>query len=864
MKKFICIFISACLMMLGVGGVFAADTGTYIINASDYFRIENFSPSLSDDGTLAVFKKYDADKIPSLVYNVRISSAGYYNIVCDGQFGGPSVSKAYIAVNGGEKIPAKNRVSGDFGYVYMKKGTDRIEISLPEHRSMDSYVYFTFKSITITKSTGREIYDINPTNALGVFDTEDEIGFELKFSENNVSEENIGYEVTNYFGDTVESGTFAVPANSIEHTVTLENEYSNGWYEINFDGTKASFAVLERTEQKFESPLGMDLFASYFGASDEELDGYANALKLMGITNIRDRIYWPGVENSKGTFDFSGVDKSIDKFSKAGFSIIGLFEGMPDWFEKSNGAYNLNDVYNTAETVARHYKGKLDAVEFQNEMDSKTTMPMDVYSAAYKAAASAMDSVGMKNLTSSLALYPEYSRQYENGINLMYQNGVMDYGYAHNVHSYYDYDMSKGDDFIIPLDGDYPDRRLNAADAYSGKEIYMTETGMAIYSIDGDKQFYRADARALVEGCVNNFAQGVDKQWYFTMSRRCENGYYEFGMINENDMPDPKLAAMSVMVKELKKAKFIGTIAGLPQNTYGALFNTGEGNTAVLWSDGKSEAVFHIDREVTVTDIMGNKTVIYPERNRVTVCTGSDPVYVDFGGAACYCTYYGYAEQAEKNVPLTAAKKVVVQQKYNEDGESVCENGYDLSGGSRTIDVEIYNFNDFSVTADLTAYATNGFAVSGAYGEITLSPMGKTSVKATVSANGASSGTSGDIVISGVVNGDEMSPSVARVSLKNGSGYASLPSDSEITINGDFENKVLTNETITFTLPGNVDSDTVKVESDGKALPFRLSGRKVSLPVNALKRGYYKVLVTAYTESGYAVYKAVTFCKNDL
>jgi hypothetical protein len=103
----------------------------------------------------------------------------------------------------------------------------------------------------------------------------------------------------------------------------------------------------------------------------------AKLLDNLGIVWIRRDAYWGSLEDGKGNWDFSGLDKIIESDKKNGKKDILILNYDAAWIH-SNGEKRPNVTLdelpyylNFVETVVKRYKGRIEAYEIWNEPNYK-------------------------------------------------------------------------------------------------------------------------------------------------------------------------------------------------------------------------------------------------------------------------------------------------------------------------------------------------------------------------------------------------------------------------------------------------------------------------------------------------------------
>ena len=108
--------------------------------------------------------------------------------------------------------------------------------------------------------------------------------------------------------------------------------------------------------------------STLYNLSQDELVERLNAMKSLGVTDLRVGVPWVYIQPTRDTYDWSKMDNVIDTASSLGFSITGDITGNPAWDGTVlAGAPNPTAYANFASAVASRYGTKIGSYEIWNE-----------------------------------------------------------------------------------------------------------------------------------------------------------------------------------------------------------------------------------------------------------------------------------------------------------------------------------------------------------------------------------------------------------------------------------------------------------------------------------------------------------------
>lgn len=583
-----------------------------------------------------------------------------------------------------------------------------------------------------------------------------------------------------YWGHVVADQTQTVPAGQSGITANL-GVLPIGHYRVeaalsgsdrSVSGYFAVVAALDDRQVLADGPFAMDTAASWLVPGDKRFD-FARALKLSGITWVRDRFRWNDKVNpAPETFDFAAdPSKSmIEAISAEGIHLLEMYAGSPTWTRDAASTMpkDLMAAYRFAKQSADYYGDRVAAWEVWNEQNhgfTNDSEAADQYAAFLKAA-----TIGyMDSATKPMVAMGGLAYLPGNYAKLMLQNEIFPYIDPYNFHVHQLY-QANGDEPEFPQDVPV---HQQFKDQFGGtdKPMWITEAGLGVPSTppaELTEEEQRAQARYLVASAVESLSQGTSKHFIFVTPPYQEGANY-WGLFSRAFAPYASYAAVSAMTDALGRGQYVGRPQGLPDSVAGHAFRDGSDSVIVLWSSTPREVRLDGDQASAAVriDLMGGKTALAPDANGgYAVQIGPDPVYVRLQGAAGEAPESAAAGQPGTTRTLTSAERVVLYQKYPADVlANSKKNGYRLSTDrATTLSLEVYNFNDQPMSGVVEGRASGGWVLGEPSRSVTVEPFGKSVVTFAVYAGPqVVANLSSPIVFQGTFNGEKTTKSVARV-----------------------------------------------------------------------------------------------------
>ena len=504
-----------------------------------------------------------------------------------------------------------------------------------------------------------------------------------------------------------------------------------GYYEWIVGDNHTAFAVVPDPTQRVlgDSALATDAAHSWLVPS-EQLQDAASLLRLAGFNWARERIRWSEVQPERETLHWGRYDTSADAAAENQIQVYQIFHDTPGWAREDPNyrriADDLRDVYRFAREAASHFRGRVQAWEVWNEPDIKVfgLDPGDAFAAHTKAAA-----LGFRaGDPDTLVLMPSLAHGPGKFAEQLFTNGAIAYCDLYNYHIY------------APPSA-YAERaqahfELMARYGYAGMTTWLTEAGIRLEHTS-DEQLTSDDqlrqAEFVPKSYVASLASGVDKHFFFVFPHYLENGI-EFGVLREDLTPYPGYVALATLTYALGRGAYLGRFRhGLPDEVQAHLFDRGDGQALVLWSDGDLVRVkLPLNGGVRYVDLMGREENLNPQGSiQIQVST---PSYLLFAPEAwqgtCEPSTLRPANQrvaesyelSETAVRLNFPELIV--DKENER--------YQMSGGTYTIEAEVYQFGEHTFVGELALSIDGPGHIEPAVSPVKLETMERVVIPAQV------------------------------------------------------------------------------------------------------------------------------------
>ena len=590
------------------------------------------------------------------------------------------------------------------------------------------------------------LMSIKGVKTLNIFTSVDNFAFDINLQSATNVDSYVNWTVKNYFGEIIKSETSIIRIKQQKITVDL-GRLETGHYvvETNVSGEKISdnFAVVMPYEERlqysnpsFDSPFATDTAFSWYrevGAvtpfSDRLaiINAYARAVKLSGVTWIRERMAWDAVSAPEGKFQhdiyikhYHGNRKLIDT-SYSTKRLVSLIGTPKNAIRSENRALgnklpdDISKIYDFAKEYGKYYKDEISMWEIWNEPEAHETGPgegADKYAATLKAASIGFHDAGIPvtvgglltrdargdyNISSADVQKPirdvNNNRLYQDNF---FENGIIDYLEIYNFHNHRNnIDINQEPPKLIHHNTGYNRHMFSVIKNQAhiekknslngGVEIpaWVTEAGGAIANSPNGLDTYekqQVQARYLVTSAVLSLSTGVDKHFWFFGRGVVENhglyknvywGYFSpFNPLTRQLTPYAAYAAQAAMTDALGEAKYLGKVPNLPVDAEGYVFKDGKDTVLALWANGAVTASLSLQKpKATKIDIMGRKKAVSSSNGIFVLSLGSDPIYLRVAGdipegfGGVY-TASSHKRKTPMLKTLTSAKRIVLDQTF--------------------------------------------------------------------------------------------------------------------------------------------------------------------------------------------------------
>ena len=800
MKKIIAAALAAAMLPVCNPCATLAENESFVVECENY-STATFDVPILKNGEFSGGAFVNLIQLPSaeeykMVYTFEAPKDATYllDMRCS-ELGVTWTSDFSFSINGGKEIKAAeastrtadwhNSIYGSLlkeyrvGEYDLKKGENTLTVTVDKsdiRANLDNKLGYFADYFKFTLKSG-EFKGIFPSENCGVFEKTKTVKYEVCRMAADDKEHSYTYTVNDFWGRTTDSGAFKIAAEKRTKIINL-GKYDLGWYKINVyaEGTDerlgyAHFSVVPPLSERWQgdSPFAVDSGASVLLKKDELEDKFMQTIPLAGIKWVRERANWRGFR-AAGHRDYdSYITKRFGAIKKYGVKTTQIL--VTDELWNDNPFTDLQRAYAYQQDLVKNTGGLIDLIEIDNELDGMTSKyPADMYSAYLKAMflGNADSGGNMKMSMVSLCLSPETT--FTDGI---MRNDVLNWTDIFNFHAHTDYSEKNK---ILGIRKNFLESYYDKKQQFDTRDMpnWLTEAG--IYIDIGENTELTDDqgmvqARYLVTATLESLAEGVDKFFWFILPKYTEHNK-ELGTFDANFNPNPAYQAEAICSYVLGKGKYIGKKCDDSAQAY--MFDSGENDVLVLWTDAPKKYSVVTDKSVTVTDIMGQSKTVFPKNGKAEIDIAYYPVYVTFGGKADKANYYPeeYKENAEIKRTFNAGERIILQQTFNQNLEDARNKGYLLKNNeTEELTLTVNNFNSSEKTVRLSAeleYSDVKFDRD----TVTVPAMGKTDVKVSVTPHADGKYNGADdmktyLTFKAEADGFESSPSVATVRIEN-------------------------------------------------------------------------------------------------
>ena len=785
-KRFFSLLLSLCILSsLTVAVTVNAGGYDYFIEAENYTdcnwrssggaRVQD-NKDCSKGKYLNLYSAFGDYKEYYAEYRIEANKAGVYSL----DLGVTVMTKGWsspvnISVNGGEIMPLTGQkfatISTDRGInwyhcgsVNLNEGQNIVRFIVNENISSGERAVCFFDCFGLTKTEYR-LKEITSPAPFQTFQQGEKLKFTIMGEGLAPEDMPISYDVLDFEGKYIEGGRTVIEKNTNSVDFSLKSK-KNGAYQIiaNCNGQTVvqQFLVVTNLEDRkklWDSPFGCDalIYGIRLNNGYKLAEDFADLLELTGVTWIRDRVYFDPYVTKNGddfTFSMPYTRETGDMLAQKGIRVLQTMNLQSNTIRPGDDygdilPTNLFDVYNFWKQLAEYYDGAVSCWEIQNEEDlggggSNKDGP-DAYSSMFKAAALGIIDSETKNEVFvspfGAAAHPEHASQH---VGLMFENDIYDYCNLtnHHVHrvaaapyaAYHAFPSSEEErDFDI---NGY--KTLSKENGYK-MSLWNSETGVAIdvpAGIDYDAEEQMVQARYLVTAFAEELALGADKRFFFA-GKSYQEGSKSWGMTSRSDTSPSAYAAygaLSAMTHVLGEGVYLGRLKDVPEGVSAYAFADGD-DTAIIYystSEAGEKYDFAISTgkiSVEYFDVFANKRKLYSQDGIYAVTAEADPQYIKLTGRLGDDAFTDgevdeYTPIGDTQKSVDDGKRVIILQKYDMSARTNArQGGYSLPNDTNGVDVEVFNFNDYTVSGVINGESENGWNIEPAQQPITIAPM---------------------------------------------------------------------------------------------------------------------------------------------
>jgi hypothetical protein len=346
-------------------------------------------------------------------------------------------------------------------------------------------------------------------------------------------------------------------------------------------------AVLEKATISDDTPIAIDVAASWFYADPGQICDACKICKLAGVKWIRDRLSWPELEGERGKWAAeTRYEKSMRIQHEAGLKILQVNHASPSWASKDSRHFpeDLRDVYAFYRDLAKRWNGLADAIEPWNEPD------LEIFGGHTGCEIASFQKAAFLGLKAG-----DPKRPVNQAVFAIDRAETLEEFGRNEVYPYFDrYDLHHY--IALPAYARAYGRHRAVS---GGRPLWTTEFNLTIFWADEKThepsednlrvQGYRVSkvfSNALYEGCV--------KAFYFMLGHYVERNL-QYGIVHTDLTPRPAYVAFAAVGRLLNAAKPIGRIDFGNEKLKGYAFRTeingAPRETLVAWSETKPKSV---------------------------------------------------------------------------------------------------------------------------------------------------------------------------------------------------------------------------------------------------------------------------------
>ncbi len=448
----------------------------------------------------------------------------------------------------------------------------------------------------------------------------------------------VNWTLTNYWGTQVSKGSIPFePSGSYRLQFP---QLGKGHYTLHATvvsgGTtikelQTTIAVLSPNEELLGQDSPFVVSTHYGHMKNKNVD--IPLLAHMGVSKVRDELYWEHVEKTKNVYTFPQPYEDYMAVLKdnqvAPFTVLSYSNSL-----YNGGTYIVTEESrigfgNYAKGILERFGDQIKHVEVYNEYNAWAggSTPQNYYlllKQTYTDVKSIRPDVKVIGPAAVTIPFDWIEELFKLG-GLNYLDGV-------SIHPYMFPQAPEGVeremDKLNKLIAKYND---------TGREIpiWVTETGWPT-STDGTGISEERQAEYLVRNNVLTLGEGVETiTWYNFKSKGVDPRGAEdnFGIIrNEEDdrgayTPKPAYTAYAILTRQLTGAEFV-TKENIYGNVYSYVFQKDNQDIRVMWSLNPQSITLNTTNSIVVTDLTGEEQEMAPLDGKIYLKLGGQPFYV--------------------------------------------------------------------------------------------------------------------------------------------------------------------------------------------------------------------------------------------
>ena len=479
-----------------------------------------------------------------------------------------------------------------------------------------------------------------------------------------------------------------------------------GYYEVRWGDesrtNRLSVGVVTRLRvpTPLSSPVSLDVAMAWF-YREAQMGAAANLCALAGVNWVRDRLSWPELEPSRGSYAGANrYDASAREQAGAGLQVLQVGHVSPTWANTNSARFplDLRDAFKFYREMARRWRGQVAAFEPWNEAD------IDMFGghtgaemASLQKAAYLGLKAGSRGVIASQNVFALHNRSI---LEDFQRNEAWPYFDTFDLHHY-------------GATETYPEIYSDFRAVSAGRPLWVTECNVPVHWF-GDERYMEpseGDLRVQAERVAKVFAsslhEGAATVYYFMLPHYAE-GPTQFGIVHPDLTPRPAYLALAAVGRLLADARPLGRLETAEASVRAFLFRAKPDGqpreVLVAWTTNRQDTLSLPVRPVAVFDHLGRRA----DGERPWWLTEA-PVFAVLPKGA--------AKRLALRLPPAVAERlggrpspVVLQALWPQDRLLLRRSAYRVKARHwETIPIFAYNFGPKAATGQLSVRAPEGW-----------------------------------------------------------------------------------------------------------------------------------------------------------